>query len=166
MKNRLKFFLLTLCLPALLTTLPSCATTSSDPRGERFLAELSARGVPADTMAKIEAGRVLQFEDVRNLVKSEVPGSQIVAYLQSTRAHYSFSQNQIRQLVRAGADSTLVNYLGRTRGDFLIDAQNAAAQDRLLRNQQINEEFWDHPYFADPFFDGMAPFDYGYPLIW
>ncbi len=56
--------------------------------------------------------------DVLELVRKGVPGGKIVAYLRSTRASYNYTQAQINTLLNAGADSTLVNYVGRGAGDF------------------------------------------------
>lgn len=143
-----------------------CSSLTSSNSGTGFLSALSQYNIPASTMNRIENGRVLSFDDVLNLVQSDVPGSSIKAYLQSTRAPYAFSQKQINALVNAGADSTLVNFVSRSQGDFLIDAQNAASQDRLLKNAKIDKSFWDNPYFSDFGYWGDAPFDFGYPLIW
>jgi hypothetical protein len=154
------------CLLALFSGLPACQTLGGGSPRSAFLAEISRAGVADDTYARVSAGQVLTFAQVLDLVRAGVPGSQITAYLRATRAPYNFSQRQIQQLTQAGADSTLINFVGRSRGDFLIDAQNAAAQDRLLQNAQIDESFWNDPYFTDPDWMGEAPFEFGWPLVW
>lgn len=131
-----------------------------------YIASLEQAGVSPATVARIENERVLTFDEILEMVKKGVPGSQIVAYLKSTRANYSMGNRKIQRLVAAGADSTLVNYLGRSQGDFLIDAQNAAAQNRLVQNAKWQQEMWNNPYFMDPEFDGDVPFEFGWPAIW
>jgi hypothetical protein len=146
-------------------SLLACQTTGSGGRSA-FLAEISRAGVSDDTYARISAGQVLSFSQVLDLVRAGVPDAQIVAYLRATRAPYNFTQAQIQRLTQAGADSTLINYVGRSKGDFLIDAQNAAAQDQLVQNAQIDQSFWDDPYFNDPTWMGDAPFGFGWPMVW
>lgn len=131
-----------------------------------YVASLQRAGVSPATVARVENERVLTCAEIRELVVQGVPGSQIVAYLKSTRANYAKCSAQIPSLVAAGADSTLVNYLGRKEGDFLIDAQNAAAQDRLVQNAKWEREMWNNPYFTDPAYEGDVPFEFGWPAIW
>jgi len=131
-----------------------------------FLQSLSNAGVPRETVQRVRNGRVLAFSDVLALVESGISGGKIVAYLRATRAPYNFTNTQVRTLARAGADSTLVNFVGRSRGDFLIDARNAAAQDRLLANTRINQSFWNAPYFQNPNYRGPAPFEFIWPAFW
>jgi len=133
---------------------------------DAFLQTLSNAGVPQETYQRVRNGRVLAYSDVLALVESEISGGKIVAYLRATRAPYDFTNTQVRALVRAGADSTLVNFVGRSRGDFLIDARNAAAQDRLLANARIDQSFWDAPYFQNPNYRGPAPFEFIWPAFW
>jgi hypothetical protein len=130
-----------------------------------YLNSLKRMGVSQTTYSRIVNQRVLTFSDVLDLVKRGVPGNMIVAYMQSTRAPYNFTRAQVNQLVAAGADSTLVNYVGRAAGDFLIDAQNAAQQQRVVQDAR-ESKFWSHAYFTDPFFGGPPPFDFGWPALW
>ncbi len=147
--------------------LAGCATTSSQmPPPPPYLAQLEKMGVAPATLDRIANARVLGFEDVLELVRRGVPGDRIVAYLRSTRAPYNFTQPQINALVRAGADSTLVNFVGRDAGDFLIDAQNENQQARLLRDARFRRELWQDPYFTDPTYAGAPPFDYVWPALW
>lgn len=151
----------------LVLTFVGCAGSSGQSQSKAsYVQSLQAAGVSPATVARVENERVLTDADITAMVQKGIPGSQIVAYLKSTRADYSMSQSQIQKLVAAGADSTLVNYLGRSQGDFLIDAQNSAAQNRLVQNAQWEQEMWNNPYFADPAFDGDVPFEFGWPAIW
>lgn len=165
--SRLLRLLTLAALIALFPALPACQTLGGGGGGRSaFLAEISRAGVSDDTYARMAAGQVLTFAQVLDLVRAGIPGSQITAYLRATRAPYNFSQAQIQRLVNAGADDTLINFVGRSRGDFLIDAQNSAAQDRLVQNAKIDESFWNDPYFTDPDWMGDAPFGFGWPLVW
>lgn len=142
----------------------SCASTQ--PKQPDYLAVLAQKGVAPATYAKIHNHRVLDFNDILNLVQNNVPGGQIAAYLKSTRAPYNFSRSQINTLVRAGADSALINYLGKSQGDFLIDAQDSAQQEQLIKQHEEWKKFWDHPYYNDPYYYGPAPFGFAYPGDW
>jgi hypothetical protein len=79
----------------------------------------------------------------------------VVPYLRATKTPYSFSAAQINGLVDAGADSTLVNYLGKAKGIYLEDASNIPSSTGGL-----------HPYWSDPGYAGAAPFGFGYPSAW
>jgi len=147
--------------------LSSCATTSGPAPGTpAYFKTLKALHVTPVTLHRIEAGRVLTFSDVLELVQKQVPDGEIVAYLKSTRAPYNYSQKQLDALVKAGAGSTLYNYLGRSDGDFLIDAQDAQQQAELRKNAKWNKEMWKDPYFTDPAYAGVAPFPYSWPVGW
>lgn len=150
------------------TFFAGCATTSYQVPGPKptLLSELKSQGVSEPTIARITAGRVLTFPEIVELVRAGIPGKQIVAYLRKTRAPYNFTQAQINTLVSAGADSTLINYVGRGAGDFLLDAQNEAQQSSLLRQQKLDQSFWNDPYFADPGYMGAPPFGFGWPGLW
>lgn len=144
-----------------------CATVSKTDKQAAarttFLNSLSACGVAPATYDRMSRARVLTFKDVLNLVKAHVPSSQIVAYMKATYAPYNYSAAQVRTLTKAGADSTLINFVGRSSGAFLIDAQNAVAQGRLVANAKFNKELWNDPYFMDEGFDGDMPFAFGWP---
>jgi hypothetical protein len=148
--------------------LGACATTPSGPAPgtPAYFKTLESLNVAPATLKRVETGRVLSFADVLELVKRDVPGSEIVAYLQSTRASYNYTQKQVNTLMNAGADSTLVNYVGRSDGDFLIDAQNAQQQAQVRQNYKFDKQLWKDPYFIDPDFAGPAPFPYMYPAGW
>jgi hypothetical protein len=167
MKNSLFGWMISGFLAWGLVLLAGCAGVGGGNSSKAaYLASLEQAGVSPATVARVGNERVLTFAEIREMVVKGVPGSQIVAYLKSTRANYSMSNRQIQSLVAAGADSTLVNYLGRGEGDFLIDAQNSAAQNQLVQNAKWEREMWNNPYFMDPAFDGDVPFEFGWPAIW
>jgi hypothetical protein len=152
---------------ALALVLAACATSSGPKPGTpAYFQTLESMHVAPATLTRIEAGRVLAFADVLELVKRGVPGTEIVAYLQSTRAPYNYTQQQVNTLMNAGADSTLYNYVGRSIGDFMIDAQNAQQQAQVRQNYKFDKQLWKDPYFIDPGYWGPAPFDYAYPMGW
>lgn len=122
--------------------------------------------VPSPIYKKMARARPLAFADVLGMVKSGVPGGKIVAYMRATRAPYSYTSAQIQTLQQAGADSTLINYVGRGAGDFLIDAQNAVAQEQMVQSAKIDRSYWNNPYFMDPGFMGDVPFEFGWPGVW
>lgn len=148
-------------------SLAACATSSGPAPGTpAYFQTLESMHVAPATLKRVEGGRVLSFADVLELVKRDVPGAEIVAYLKSTRAPYNYSQSQVNTLMNAGADSTLVNYVGRADGDFLIDAQNAAQQAQVRQNYKFDKQLWKDPYFIDPDYWGPAPFPYAFPMGW
>ncbi len=142
-----------------------CATPTSV-SSPGYLQTLASMHVAPATMQRIQAGRVLAYGDVLELVKRGVPGDKIVPYLRSTRAPYNFTQAQVNALMAAGADSTLINYVGRAAGDFLVDAQDAQQQAELRKNAKWRKEAWQDPYFTDPAYFGPAPFPYAFPGEW
>jgi hypothetical protein len=136
--------------------LTSCATRFDAQAPSQTLAQLSQKGVPSTTVSRIQAGRVLDFDDIVALVKAGVSDQSVVSYLKSTRAPYRFTAAQLEQLSDAGAGSTLVNYLGQSIGYYEATKRN-----------QLGGSKWDNsPYFNDPFFWGAAPFDYAFPGEW
>lgn len=146
--------------------LASCATSEPPAGKPRYLQTLESMSLAPATLQRIEAGRVLTFADVLELVKKGVPGSEIVAYMKSTRAPYNFTQQQLDTLTAAGADSTLYNFVGRSLGDFMIDAQDEAQQQQLRQNAKWKKEMWNDPYFTDPGYWGPAPFPFMWPGGW
>ena len=152
---------------ALALVLSSCATSSGPAPGTpAYFQTLEAAHVAPATLKRIEGGRVLAFSDVLALVQSKVPGSEIVAYLKCTRAPYNYTQPQVNTLMDAGADSTLINYVGRAAGDFMIDAQNAQQQANLRADAKWQKQMWNDPYFSDPDYWGPAPFPFMWPGGW
>jgi len=157
-----------LCVSLLLTVgffLGGCATAPKLGQPP-YLQQLASMHVAPTTLHRIQAGRVLAFADVLELVKKGVPGGKIVAYLKSTRAPYNYTQAQVNTLTNAGADSTLINYVGRSIGDFMVDAKDAQQQQQLRRNAKWDKAAWNDPYFTDPGYWGPAPFPYMWPGGW
>jgi hypothetical protein len=140
--------------------LAACATTNK-PGIEKpgYIAVLEKKGVPAATVTRIADGRVLGYGDIKSLVVAGIPGSMTVPYLKATRAPYDFSMTQINGLVDAGADDSLINYLGKAKGVYLEDDDNIPSGDS-------DDSGTNHPYFADPDYMGVAPFGFAYPVGW
>lgn len=147
--------------------LAGCASSSNVGQAPPpYLNKVAAMGVAPETMKRLSNARVLTFADVLEMVKKGVPGEKITAYLKSTRAPYNYSQARINQLVDAGADNVLINYVGRSQGDFLLDAQNEPKQQQVLADAKLSKEFWNDPYFGDPGYWGAVPFGYVWPPMW
>ena len=145
--------LFSIALPILMS---SCATSPQALAPSGIAEQMAQRGVTASTQKRVQAGRVLDFDDILSLAKAGVSDKAIVAYLKSTKAPYRFTTAQLEQLTNAGAGSDLVNYLGQSIGYYEASKRN-----------QLGGSKWDsHPYFNDPFFWGAAPFDYGFPGEW
>lgn len=161
----MRFFRRSLAVVAL-AALAACATTPAPSGPPPYLQQLAAMHVAPATLQRIQSGRVLTFADVLELVQKGVPGEKIVAYLKSTRAPYNYTQKQVNTLTDAGADSTLINYVGRSVGDFMVDAQDAQQQQQLRQNAKWEKAAWNDPYFTDPAYWGPAPFPYMWPGGW
>ena len=140
--------------------LAGCATTNK-PGLEKpgYIGVLEKKGVPAATVTRIANGRVLGYGDIKNLGVAGIPGSMTVPYLKATRAPYDFSMTQINGLVDAGADDSLINYLGKAKGVYLEDDDN-------IPSGVSDDGGTNHPYFADPDYMGVAPFGFAYPVGW
>lgn len=147
-----------LLLLVTLFVVSGCATPATPPpQMEKvgYLKVLRAKKIAPATYARIVNGRVLGYADIKDLASSGVPGNMIVPYLRATRTPYSFSDAQINALINAGADSTLVNYLGKAKGIYLEDADDVPSSTGGL-----------HPYWSDPGYAGAAPFTFAYPDAW
>lgn len=152
----MKFIPVILFSIAIPFVMSSCATSPQALAPAGVAAQMAQHGVPASTQKRVQAGRVLDFDDIMSLSKAGVSDQAIVAYLKSTKAPYKFTTAQLEQLTNVGAGSTLVNYLGQSIGYYEASKRN-----------QLGGSKWDsHPYFNDPFFWGAAPFDYGFPGEW
>jgi hypothetical protein len=144
---------LTVCA-ALVVLIAGCASGPEvDPQ---LTAALAARNVNKDTYNKIYNGRVLDYVDIVNLVRADVPTHIIVSYLQSTEKAYNFTYSQLRTLRQAGAAPQLLNYLSETHGFYAhVPPQQAA---RVAKQQQ-------DAYYNDPAAQAEAPFGYNPPLV-
>lgn len=141
--------------------LASCATTTPPQAPQNILAQLSARGVPATTVKRIDRGRVLDFSDILALAKAGVSDKAIVAYIKSTRAQYTPTTGQLEQLSDSGAGPALVNYLGQASGYY-----EATRAGQLGGPKYPPNPWLDSPYYTDPMFWGAAPFPYAFPGEW
>ncbi|GAT33464.1 hypothetical protein TSACC_21881 [Terrimicrobium sacchariphilum] len=139
--------------------LASCATTTA-PRhtgNPPVLAKLEAMGIDSRTYAKIANHRILDFGDILGLLKKGVPSPVILTYIQSTHAPYTLTDDQLNQLMNAGASADLVNYLGKSVGFF----------EATERSQTGGAGKWKtDPFFADPYYMGVGPFPYAWPDEW
>ena len=119
-------------------------------------AALASRGVEQSTAEKVNSGRVLGYEDIRNLVAKGVPSNIIIAYLQSTRKVYNFTYAQLQGLKAAGATPQLLNYLSETQGFY---GSNSPRQ-RARTDREQKDRYYNSPLAQD-----QAPFAYNPPII-
>ncbi|MBU3665496.1 MAG: hypothetical protein FGM15_06410 [Chthoniobacterales bacterium] len=128
-----------------------CATTNAPQLDQPgYLKVLKAKKIDAGTYARISHGRVLGYDDIKDLARKGVPGKMIVPYLKATKTPYDYSDKEINGLVDAGADDVLVNYLGKAKGIYLEDEGDIPR----------------HPYYSDPYYMGAAPFGFEWPSAW
>ena len=116
----------------------------------------SSRGVNPGTVLKMSEARVLDYQDIANLVSKGVPASTIVGYLNSTRKVYDFTYAQLSGLKSAGATPQLLNYLTETQGFY---GNNSPKQKARLAKEQKGE------YFNSPYYQDEQPFAYNEPMI-
>lgn len=135
--------------------LSACATPLPKLEQPGYMKVLAAKKVDPATYARIAHGRVLGYDDIKDLAERGIPGKMIVPYLKATKTPYDFSTRQINGLVDAGADDTLINYLGKAKGIYLEDAGNIPSSTGGL-----------HPYWSEPGYAGAAPFGFAYPDAW
>lgn len=131
----MKFIPVILLSIALSVFMSSCATSPQTLAPAGIAAQMAQRGVPASTQKRIQAGRVLDFDDIMSLAKAGVSDKAIVAYLKSTKAPYKLTTAQLEQLTNAGAGSTLVNYLGQSVGYYELRSgiKSAEANGTAIR---------------------------------
>jgi hypothetical protein len=141
-------------LAAIAVCVIGCA---SGPQGNPAVtAAASSRGVNSGTVLKMSNARVLDYDDILNLVSKGVPSGTIVAYLNSTRKVYDFSFEQLAGLKSAGATPQLLNYLTETQGFYGNNSPRQKA--RLAKTQK--DQYYNSPYYQD-----KAPFAYNPPAI-
>jgi hypothetical protein len=127
--------------------LVACASTPQvDPA---MAAALSSRGVEQSTYAKITRGSALDYDDILNLLKKDVPTHIIISYLQSTQRVYNLSYAQLQGLKTAGASPQLLNYLGETQGFYGVNTPRQKA--RLTGEQR-------RAYYDTPGYQAQQPF--------
>ena len=116
----------------------------------------SSRGVNPGTVLKMSNARVLDYDDIQNLVIKQVPSQVIVAYLNSTRKVYDFTYAQLAGLKSAGATPQLLNYLTETQGFY---GNNSPRQKAKIAKMQ-KDQYYNSPYYQDE-----QPFAYNQPVI-
>jgi hypothetical protein len=131
------------------------AACASAPQVNPALATaLSSRGVEQSTYTKVTQGRALDYDDILNLLRKDVPTHIIVSYLQSTQKVYNFSYGQLQGLKAAGATPQLLNYLTETQGFYGVRTPRQTA--RLTGEQR-------RAYYGTPGYQSQQPF--GTPMI-
>jgi len=134
--------------------LAACASTPQvDPA---ISAALSSRNVNQATYTKVVNGRVLDYDDIYNMVQKSVPSQTIVSYLQSTQKVYNFSYGQLQSLKAAGATPQLLNYLTETQGFYGV---NTPKQKQRLTGEA------KRAYYNTPGYQNQQPFAYNEPMI-
>ena len=132
--------------------LAACASTPQvDPA---VVTALSSRGVEQSTSSKVTQGSSLDYGDILNLVRKDVPTHIIISYLQSTEKVYNLNNAQLQGLENAGASSQLLNYLKETQGFYGVNTPRQAA--RLTGEQR-------RAYFDTPGYQAQQPF--GTPVL-
>lgn len=116
----------------------------------------TSRGVDPGTVLKMSNARVLDYDDIQNLVSKGVPSGTIVAYLNSTRKVYDFSYAQLAGLKSAGATPQLLNYLTETQGFY---GNNSPRQKAKVARMQ-KDQYYNSPYYQDE-----QPFAYNEPAV-
>jgi len=106
--------------------LAACAATPQvDPA---MAAALSSRGVEQSTYMKVTQGSALDYDDILNLVRKDVPTHVIISSLQSTEKVYNFSYSQLQGLKSADASQQLLNYLTETQGFYGVNTPRQASR--------------------------------------
>ena len=142
-------------LAALAVFVVGCA--SSGPKVDPAVtAAATSRGVNPGTVLKMSNARVLDYDDIVNLVSKGVSSNTIVAYLNSTRKVYDFSYAQLAGLKSAGATPQLLNYLTETQGFY---GNNSPRQKARVAKMQ-KDQYYNSPYYQD-----NQPFAYNAPAI-
>jgi hypothetical protein len=132
--------------------LGACASTPQvDPA---VVTALSSRGVEQSTTAKVTQGWALDYDDIVNLVRKDVPTHTIISYLQSTEKVYNLNNAQLQGLESAGASPQLINYLRETQGFYGVSTARQAA--RLTGEQR-------RAYYDTPGYQAQQPF--GTPIL-
>lgn len=121
-----------------------------------IMSAVTSRGVNSGTVLKMNTGRVLDYQDIDNLVSKGVPANIIVGYLNSTRAVYNFSYSQLAGLKADGASPQVLNYLSETQGFY---GNNSPKQKARVAKMQ-KDQYYNSPYYQDE-----QPFAYNAPAI-
>ena len=116
---------------------------------------LTRQGVGPATIVKMQNGDALNYDDILNLVRRDVPSQKIIGYLQSTGRVYNFGPVQLKALAQAGAPSQLINYLQETQGFY----GRTPAVKRNPSGQPAGA------YTNSPLYQDEQPFAYNQPMI-
>ncbi len=116
----------------------------------------SSRGVDSGTVLKMSNARVLDYQDISNLVNKGVPTNTIVGYLNSTRKVYDLTYAQLAGLKSAGASPQLLNYLTETQGFYGNNSPKQKARTAKMQKDQ---------YYNSPYYQDKQPFAYNQPEI-
>jgi hypothetical protein len=117
---------------------------------------LDARHVDAGTYQKVYGARPLDYDDIMDMVRHDVPPHLIVGYLQSTEKVYNFTPAQLSGLKSAGAAPQVINYLEETEGFY---GYKPAGQAAANATQQADA------YYNDQYQQDEMPFGYNEPII-
>jgi hypothetical protein len=132
--------------------LGACASTPQvDPA---VVNALSSRGVDQSISAKVAQGSSLNYDDILNLVRKDVPTHIIISSLQSTEKVYNLDNAQLQGLKNAGASPQLLNYLEETQGFYGVNTPRQAA--RLTGEER-------RAYYDTPGYQAQQPF--GTPML-
>jgi len=148
--SSIRFLLIAAC------SLIVCACSSGPQVSPEVTSAASSRGVNSGTVLKMSEARVLDYQDLSNLVSKGVPASTIIAYLNSTRKVYDLTYAQLSGLKSAGATPQLLNYLTETQGFY---GNNSPKQKARLAKEQKDQ------YFNSPYYQDEQPFAYNEPMV-
>jgi hypothetical protein len=127
--------------------LGACASTPQvDPS---VVTALSSRGVEQSTTSKVTQRWALDYDDIVDLVRKDVPTHTIISYLQSTEKVYNLTNAQFQGLESAGASPQLINYLKETEGFYGVNTPRQAS--RLTGEQR-------RAYYDTPSYQAQQPF--------
>ena len=139
----------------LIFTVISLAACASSPQVDPSVVNaLSTRGVDQSVSSKVTQGTSLNYDDILNLVRKDVPTHIIISYLQSTEKAYNLDNAQLQGLRNAGASPQLLNYLEETEGFYGV---NTARQSARLTGEQRRA------YYNTPGYQAQQPF--GTPVL-
>ncbi|MFA7345212.1 MAG: hypothetical protein WC003_12990 [Terrimicrobiaceae bacterium] len=119
-------------------------------------AAATSRGVNPGTVLKMANARVLDYDDILDLVGKGVPSGTVVAYLNSTRKVYDFTYAQLAGLKAAGATPQVLNYLTETQGFYGNNSPRQKAKAAKMQKDQ---------YYNSPYYQDKQPFAYNQPTI-
>jgi hypothetical protein len=133
---------------------------SSGPQvNSAVLSAATSRGVAQTTESKMSKARMLDLDDIENLVSKGVPSQTIIAYLTSIRQCFRLSSEQLTELQSDGADQQLLAYLRESTGFYHTSAApRAAKHPQEPAGQYANSSSYqdDQPFaYNEPAVDGF-----------